>query len=126
MRPSQLQWASLLVVFVNAGVVLGGFVTGSPVLPRAANVVLVVISVVLMLVTRVLVKGGYSFAGMLRPAWMAVVSLVAFFSGAVLFAIPLLTGEQDGVVNQLGWAGLALAFAGGTLMYAGIRRGESA
>lgn len=126
MRPSQLQWASLLVVFVNAGVVLGGFVTGSPVLPRAANVVLVVISVVLMLVTRVLVKGGYSFAGMLRPAWMAVVSLVAFFGGAVLFAIPLLTGEQDGVVNQLGWAGLALAFAGGTLMYAGIRRGESA
>ncbi|MFD4641264.1 hypothetical protein ACFWN2_28410 [Lentzea sp. NPDC058436] len=123
MGPSRLQWASLFVIFVNALVVVFGFVTGSPLLPRAANVVLVVLSVVLMLITRVMAQGGYSFAGLVRPAWAGVVAAVAFFGGAVLFAIAVLAeGSLTPAANQRGGAGLALFFAAGALIYAGIRR----
>ncbi|SEP73347.1 hypothetical protein SAMN05216188_101319 [Lentzea xinjiangensis] len=128
MRPSRPEWASLLVVLVDAIVIAYGFVAGSPMLPRAANVVLVVVSGALMLVVRFMVGGGSSFRGLVRPPWMGAVALVAFFGGALLFAIPLLTGIPDTsdaaglAANQRGWVGLALAFAGGTLAYAAIRR----
>jgi hypothetical protein len=126
MRPSQLQWASLLVIFVDAGVIAGGFVTGSPVLPRAANIVLVVISIALMLITRLKVGNAYEFKTMTRPVWAFAVGVVAFFGGAILFVIPLLNEQQqnDPVANQRGWAGLALSFAGGCLLYAGLRRND--
>jgi hypothetical protein len=123
MRPSRLEWASLLVIFVDAVVIASGLVTGNPLLPRAANVVLVVVSIALMLVTRFMAKGGYGFSGLVRPVWVGAVALVAFFGGALLFAIPLLTeGQPDAVTNQRGSVGLALSFAGLTLVYAAIRR----
>ncbi|HEX7307424.1 hypothetical protein [Lentzea sp.] len=125
MKPSRPEWASLLVILVDAIVIVSGFVTGSPLLPRAANVVLVVVSVALMLVVRIMVKGGFSFRGLARPAWVGVVTAIAFLGGALLFAIPLLTEQYvdaSAVENQRGWVGLALAFAGGSLFYAAIRR----
>ncbi|GHH35949.1 hypothetical protein [Lentzea cavernae] len=126
MRPSQLQWASLLVIFINAGVILTGLLIGSPALPRAANIVLVVISVALMLITRLKVGNAIDVKTMTRPVWAFAVGVVAFFGGALLFAIPLLNEQlqNDPVANQRGWAGLALSFAGGTLLYAGLRRND--
>ncbi|MFD9702653.1 hypothetical protein [Lentzea sp. NPDC059081] len=126
MNPSRPEWASLLVILVDAIVIVSGFVTGSPLLPRAANVVLVVVSIALMLVVRIMVKGGFSFRGLARPAWVGVVAAVAFFGGALLFAIPLLNVQMqnDPVMNQRGWVGLALGLAGGALAYAAIRRPE--
>lgn len=150
MRLVPLQWASLVVIFIDAVVIVSGFVTGSALLPRSANVVLTVISLALMLATLVLARGGYNFDNPTLPVWAVVVAVIAFFGGAFLFAFPLLTDttagsfeyengkyeeSKDGVVvrelteeqyeaalaaNQRGWAGLALAFAGGTLIYAGI------
>ncbi len=125
MRPSRLEWASLLVILVDALVIVSGFVTGSPLLPRAANVVLVMVSIALMLMTRVMAKGGYGFNGLVRPVWVGAVALVSFFGGALLFAIPLLLAEEqqhNPVTNQRGWVGLALSFAGCALVYAAIRR----
>lgn len=124
MRPSRLEWASLLVILVDAVVIVSGLVTGSPLLPRAANIVLVMVSIALMLVTRVMAKGGYGFNGLVRPVWVGAVALVAFFGGALLFAITLLDEglQNDPVTNQRGWVGLALSFAGCALIYAAIRR----
>ncbi|SER33641.1 hypothetical protein [Lentzea albida] len=126
MRPSQLQRASILVIFVDAVVIVSGFLTGSPLLPRAANVVLVVISIALMLVTRLKVGNDYDVKTMTRPVWAFSVGVVAFFGGAILFVIPLLNEQQqnDPVANQRGWVGLALSFAGGCLLYAGLRRND--
>lgn len=151
MRLVPLQWASLVVIVVDALVIVSGFVTGSALLPRSANVVLTVISLALMSSTVVFARGGYNFEKPTLPAWSVVVAVIAFFGGALLFAVPLLTDttagsfehqngkyreSKDGVVvrelteeqydavmaaNQRGWAGLASAFAGGTLVYAGIR-----
>lgn len=126
MRPSQLQWASILVILVDAVVIVSGFLTGSPLLPRAANIVLVVISGALMLVTRLKVGNDYDVKTMTRPVWAFSVGVVAFFGGAILFVIPLLNEQQqnDPVANQRGWVGLALSFAGGCLLYAGLRRND--
>ncbi|HEX6342241.1 hypothetical protein [Umezawaea sp.] len=151
MKLVPLQWASLVVIFIDAVVVVSGFVTGGPLLPRSANVVLTVISLALLATTVVLTRGGYNFEKPTLPVWAVVVAVIAFFGGAFLFAFPLLTDttagsfehsdgkyreSKDGVVvreldaeqyeaamaaNQRGWAGLAVAFAGGTLLYAGIR-----
>jgi hypothetical protein len=151
MRLVPLQWASLVVIFIDVVVIVSGFVTGSALLPRSANVVLTVISLALMAATVALARGGYNFENPTLPVWVVVVAAIAFFGGAFLFAFPLLTDttagsfehengkhqeSKDGVVvreltdeqyeavmaaNQRGWAGLALAFAGGTLTYAGIR-----
>ena len=149
-----LQRAALVVIFLDAVVILSGFVTGSPLLPRSANVVLTVISLALMAATTVFARGGFNFENPTLPAWAVAVAVIAFFGGAFLFAYPLLTDttagsfeqrngkyeeSKNGVVvrvlteeqydavmaaNQRGWAGLALAFAGGTLAYAGIRHPE--
>jgi hypothetical protein len=146
-----LQKASLVVILIDAVVIVSGFVTGSPLLPRSANVALTVISLALLLAGAVLARGGYDFENPTLPAWAVVVAVIAFFGGAFLFAFPLLTDttagsfehrngkyeeSKDGVVvrelteeqyeaamaaNQRGWAGLASAFAAGTLVYAGIR-----
>ncbi|MFD5828955.1 hypothetical protein, partial [Lentzea sp. NPDC060358] len=126
MKPSRPEWASLLVILVDAIVIVSGFVTGSPLLPRAANIVLVVVSVALMLVVRIMVRGGFSFRGFVQPVWLGAVAAVSFFGGALLFAIPLLNAQMqdDPVVNQRGWVGLALALAGGSLAFAAIRRGD--
>jgi hypothetical protein len=151
MRLVPLQWASLVVIFIDAVVIVSGFATGSPLLPRSANVVLAVISMALMASTVVLARGAYNFENPTLPAWAVVVAVIAFFGGGFLFAFPLLTDttagtfenengkyreSKDGVVvreltedqyeaalaaNQRGWAGFALTFAGGTLVYAGIR-----
>ncbi|WP_106188500.1 hypothetical protein [Umezawaea tangerina] len=146
-----LQRASLVVIIVDAVVIAFGFVTGSALLPRPANLVLAVISMGLLVSTVVLARGGYNFEHPTLPAWAVVVGVIAFFGGAFLFAFPLLTEPasgsfehengkyqevEDGVVvrelteeqydagraaGQRGAAGLALAFAGGTFLYAGIR-----
>jgi hypothetical protein len=122
MRLVPLQRASLVVIFVDAVVIVSGFVTGSALLPRSANVVLMVISLALMSSTVVFARGGYNFENPTLPAWSVVVAVIAFFGGALLFAVPLLADTiPTMVVNQRGWAGLALAFAGGTFVYAGIR-----
>ncbi|RDI24550.1 hypothetical protein [Lentzea flaviverrucosa] len=123
MRLVPLQWASLVVIFLDAVVIVSGFVTGSALLPRSANVVLTVISLALMSSTVVLARGGYNFEKPTLPAWSVVVAVIAFFGGAFLFAFPLLTDTTTLTMaeNQRGWAGLALAFAGGTFVYAGIR-----
>jgi amino acid transporter len=151
MRLVPLQWASLVVIFLDAVVIAFGFVTGSALLPRAANLVLVVISMALMVATLVFARGAYNFENPTLPAWAVAVSVIAFFGGVFLFAHPLLTDAntgsfeqengkyqelRDGVVvrevteeqydaglaaNQRQSAGFALAFAGGVLAYAGIR-----
>ncbi|MET1073825.1 MAG: hypothetical protein ABWY11_14360 [Umezawaea sp.] len=152
MRLVPLQWAALVVIAIDAVVVVFGFVSGSALLPRAANLVLTVISLALMALTVVLARGGYDFENPTLPVWAVVVAVIAFFGGGFLFAFPLLTDttagnverengkyreSKDGVVvrelteeqyeaalagNQREAAGLALAFAAGTLVYAGIRR----
>ncbi|MCS7482470.1 hypothetical protein ACFFQW_11830 [Umezawaea endophytica] len=146
-----LQKASLVVISLDAVVILAGFVTGSALLPRSANVVLTVISLALMASTVVLTRGGFNFDNPTLPKWAVAVAVIAFFGGAFLFAYPLVTDttagsfeqrngkyqeSKDGVVvreltedqyesalaaDQRGWAGLALTFAGGVLAYAGIR-----
>lgn len=146
-----LQRASLVVISIDAVVILSGFVTGSPLLPRSANVVLTVISLALVSAAALLTGGGYDFENPTLPAWSVVVAAIALLGAAFLFAHPLLTdttagtfeqrdGEyvesKDGAVvreltedryesvmaaNQRGWAGPAVAFAGGTFLYAGIR-----
>lgn len=146
-----MQWASLVVIIVDAVVILSGFVTGSALLPRSANVVLTVMSIALMLATRLLAGGEYNFENPTLPVWAVVVAVISFFGGAFLFAFPLLTDttagsfeyrngkyqeSKNGVVvrelteeqyeaalaaNQRGWAGLALSFAGLSFTYAGIR-----
>ncbi|MGI5503958.1 hypothetical protein [Lentzea sp. CA-135723] len=151
MRLVPVQWAALVVIFVDAVVVLSGLVTGNALLPRSANVVLTVISVAVLLTATGLMRGGYNFEKPTLPLWAVVVAVIAFFGGAFLFAYPLVTGtsagsfeqqngkyveSKDGVVrelteeqydaamaaNQRGWAGLAGAFAGVTVLYAGVRR----
>lgn len=151
MRLVPLQRAALVVIFLDVVVIVAGFVTGSALLPRSANVVLTVISVALVAAAGVLTGGGFNFDKPTLPAWAIALGVVSLLGGAFLFAYPLLTGtdagsfeerngkyqeSKDGVVvreltaeqydavmaaNQRGWAGLALAFAGGTLLYAGIR-----
>ena len=152
MRLVPLQWAALVVIGVDAVVVVAGLVTGSALLPQSANVVLTVISVAILLTAIVLMRGGYNFDEPTLPLWAVVVAVIAFFGGAFLFAYPLLTDttagsfeqrngkyveSKGGVVvrelteeqydavmaaNQRGWAGLAGAFAGVTVLYAGVRR----
>ncbi|HWO63184.1 MAG TPA: hypothetical protein VNO31_24435 [Umezawaea sp.] len=151
MKLVPLQRTSLVVIFIDAVVIVSGFVTSGALLPRSANVVLTVISLALLAATVALTRGGYNFENPTLPVWAVAVAVIAFFGGAFLFAFPLLTDttagsfehkngkhqeSKDGVVvreltdeeyeaamaaNQRGWAGLALAFAGGTLAYAGIR-----
>ncbi|GLY47694.1 hypothetical protein [Lentzea sp. NBRC 102530] len=130
MKLVPLQWAALVVVVLDAVVVLSSFATGSPLLPRSANLVLTVISLALMVAAVFLTRGGFNFDDPTLPAWAVAVAVVALLGGALLFALPLLTGttagslEQDPAVlaaNQRGWAGLAAAFAGGTVLYAGVR-----
>ncbi|GGM87823.1 hypothetical protein GCM10011609_25650 [Lentzea pudingi] len=151
MRLVPLQRASLVVIFIDAVVIVAGFLTGSALLPRSANVVLTVISIALVASAGVLTGGGFNFEKPTLPAWAVAVGVISILGGAFLFAYPLLTGtdagsfeerngkyqeSKDGVVvrelteeqydavmaaNQRGWAGLALAFAGGTFVYAGIR-----
>lgn len=146
-----LQWASLVVIFLDAAVITFGFVTGSALLPRSANLVLVAISMALMVATLMFARGAYNFESPTLSAWAVTVAVIAFFGGVFLFAYPLLTDantgsfeqengkyqeSKDGVVvrelteeqhdaglaaNQRQSAGLALAFAGGVLAYAGIR-----
>ncbi|WP_394618666.1 hypothetical protein JNUCC0626_06065 [Lentzea sp. JNUCC 0626] len=130
MRLVPLQWAALVVVALDAVVIASGFATGSPLLPRSANLVLTVISLALMAAAVFLTRGGFNLRNPTLPAWAVVVATIALLGGALLFALPLLTGttagsaEQDAAVlaaNQRGWAGLAAAFAGGTVLYAGVR-----
>ncbi|MCG8925183.1 hypothetical protein [Lentzea sp. CC55] len=146
-----LQRASLVVISIDAVVILSGFVTGSPLLPRPANVVLTVISLALVPAAALLTGGGYDSENPTLPAWSVVVAAIALPGGAFLFAHPLLTGttagtfeqrdgkyaeSEDGAVvreltedryesvmaaSQRGWTGPAVAFAGGTFLYAGIR-----
>ncbi|MEU7474524.1 hypothetical protein AB0A63_00985 [Lentzea sp. NPDC042327] len=151
MRLVPVQWASLVVILLDAVVVLSGLVTGSPLLPRSANVVLMVITFALMLAAVPLTGGGFNLQNPTLPAWAVGVAVVAVAGGGFLFAFPLLTDRtagsfeyrdgkyvesKDGAVvrqldedeydaamaaNQRGWAGLAAALAGGTLAYAGVR-----
>jgi hypothetical protein len=151
MKLVPLQRASLVVISIDAVVIAFGFVTGSALLPRAANLVLTVISLVLLASTVVLARGGYNFENPTLPAWSVVVAVIAFFGGAFLFAFPVMTGNSagsvehengkyqevdDGVVvrelteeqydaalvgHQREAAGLGLAFAGLTFTYAGVR-----
>ncbi|ANZ40428.1 hypothetical protein BBK82_34855 [Lentzea guizhouensis] len=151
MRLVPLQWASLVVIALDAVVIVSGFVAGSPLLPRSANVVLTVISLALMMGAAVLTGGGYDFENPTLPLWATAVAVIALCGGGFLFGYPLLTDttagsfeqdngkyreSKDGVVvrelteeeydrvmaaNQRGWAGLAAAFAGGTFLYAGVR-----
>jgi len=133
MRLLPPQWAAFVVLFIDVVVIVFGFLTGSPLLPRAANLVLTVVSIALMFGTRLWSKGGFgydSFGSMwtlLRrtlPLWLIVAATIAFWGGIFLFAHPLLTvddiGSLDEVANQRGWVGLSAAFASGTLVYAGI------
>ena len=151
MRLVPVQWASLVVISIDAVVIVFGVLTGSALLPRAANLVLTVISMVLLAATIVLARGGYNFENPTLSLWSGSVAAIAFFGGAFLFAFPLLTDSyeasfehengkyqemKDGVVvreltedqydaglaaNQRQAAGLGLAFAGLTLAYAGVR-----
>ncbi|MFD4668852.1 hypothetical protein ACFWNN_03905 [Lentzea sp. NPDC058450] len=122
-----LQRAALVVILLDAVVIAGGLVLGDALLPRSANVVLTLLSLALMLAATVLTRGGFNFENPTLPAWSLIVGVLALVGGAFLFGYPLLTGLPEGehgaamAANQRGWAGLALAFAGGTLLYAGIR-----
>ena len=151
MKMVPLQWAALVVIVLDAVVMLFGFLAGSPLLPRSANLVLVVISLALMVAAVFLTAGGFNFENPTLPLWSVVVGVVALLGGIFLFAHPLLTDantgdfeqrngkyqeSKDGVVvreltedeydaamaaNQRQSAGFAIAFAAGTLLYAGIR-----
>lgn len=146
-----LQWASLVVIFLDSVVIAFGFLTGSALLPRSANLVLVVISMALMVATLVFARGAYNFENPTLPAWAVAVAAIAFFGGVFLFAHPLLTDANTGsfeqengkyqerkddvvvrelteeqydaglAANQRQSVGFALVFAGGVLAYAGIR-----
>ncbi|MET9224507.1 hypothetical protein [Lentzea sp. NPDC003310] len=121
-----VQWASLIVIAVDALVIVAAFLTGSPMLPRSANVVLVVIAVVMLFVTLSLTGGGFNFDNPTLPAFAVVTAAVAFLGGGFLFAYALTvtSGEQNDAVlaaNQRGAAGLAAALAAIALLYAGVR-----
>lgn len=132
MRLLPPQWAALVVIVVDVAAIVFGLLTGEALLPRSANVVLTVISVVLMLGTRLWSRGGFGYDSfgslwaLLRkrlPVWLIVAVAIAFWGGLALFAVPLLTQDTaalDAAANQRGWAGLSLAFASGTFLYAGI------
>ncbi|MEU3646493.1 hypothetical protein AB0E59_24150 [Lentzea sp. NPDC034063] len=135
MRLLPPQWAAFVVLLVDAVVVLFALVTGHALLPRAANVLLTVISIAVMFGTLLWSKGGFGYDSvgsmwkLLRrtlPVWLVVAATIAFWGGVFLFAYPLLTepdiGSLDEAANQRGWVGLAAAFAAGSLFYAGIGR----
>ena len=135
MRLLPPQGAAFVVLCIDVVVIVFGFLTGSPMLPRAANVVLTVISIAVLFGTLLWSKGGFGYDSipsmwrLLRrrlPVWLIVAATIAFWGGVFLFAYPLLTvtdfGSLDETANQRGWTGLAAAFASGSLFYAGIGR----